>query len=201
MNADVYAKELLAAANIAGVKTEGSRECLSCVYIEFNEDGYSITSTDSFKLIHFENKHPRDYQDFSNMNAILIDAEFIKKNIKKTDGIIEIVADDYSTDVELIAHTKKGNRYGMKTERPTDKYVDYIRLFDTKEPNEPASCRSMNADYMADMCKAISTAYGKNWPVKIEFTDESYRPAPIHFTAFDDTNKGKCKGILMPLMQ
>ena len=86
MNADVYAKELLAAASIAGVKAEGSRECLSCVYIEFNEDGYSITPTDSFKLIHFENKHPRDYQDFSNMNAILIDAEFIKKNIKKTDS-------------------------------------------------------------------------------------------------------------------
>lgn len=190
MKAAVKASELLAAAKIADKK--GYRAALQAVYIENNGECYTITATDSYKLVHFENAH--GFGETENQGAVLISAEFIKANIKASDDKVLIEADE--NQIKLSIYKKKlVHRADIMTQPVEATYPNYKQLFREAEKDAP-NCQAFSAAYMEELCGAIVKAYGNTAHFKITFTGQN-RAAMIE--AHDETNGGFCKAIIMPV--
>ena len=199
MKARIKASELLAASKIASNDEE--RPTLCAVRIESDGEGkYTIVATDSFKLIEFTGV---DTHYDREAGVVLIDAEFIGKNIKTSDGEILILTDDFNAT--LCIYKKKGGvRCEVDTELVQGIYPKYEQLF--IKPVDGADTHvSFNPEYMSDICKAVTIAYGKQtnskqpYPITINLNGE-LKAISFHAEKYESKKEqGKCKGVLMPV--
>lgn len=204
MEVSVYAGELLAAAKLAENKdNKKNRPQLHCVYVECTEDKYVIASTDSFKMIEFSAQHISNYH-LSGSCTISIDD--IKDNVKASDKYVTIKCEDGENTLTMYKG-KKDMRFGMRIHRDTVvfepcgwKYLNYKQILEGWEQDDKnVYVMSMNATYLADICKAVELAYGKDIAIDEIYTGKD-KPIVFHNALPIDTDCGRWfNALLMPV--
>lgn len=185
MKVIVNAKELLAAAKIA---YKSDKPNLQTVKIDCDDTRYTITATDSYKLVQFANTtSERDN------GVVLIDSNFIKSNVKASDNSVLIETENDLINVKIYAKITAVLRCEIQTKQKEIRFPNTKQILETK-PAETINTCAFNAAQMSEMCDAIKTAYGKNAFFNMQFTG-TIRPA-----IFTSENKnGYFKGVLMPV--
>ena len=204
MEVSVYAGELLAAAKLAdNKKNKENRPKVHCVYVECNDDGYVIASTDSIKMIEFSAQHINDYHL---TGSCVISIDDIKTNVKASDKYVIIKCEDGENTLSMYKG-KKDKPFSMRIHRDTVafnpcawKYLCYKQILEGWEKDEKnVYVMSMNATYLADICNAVEIAYGKDIAIDEIYTGKN-KPIVFHNALPIDTKRGRWfSAMLMPV--
>lgn len=203
----IEAKELLAAAKFCECKdNKGTRELLRCAHVEATENGYVIAATDSYKLLEFTHEYKiRESNDIFSCN---IDIDTIKSSVKTTDELIRVEYDEQTCNVAMDVYGKRGAyRATVSAHANEGRYPNYKALLNenASEDNCGHEVR-LNPTYLAEVCKDIELAYGKETPIDIDIRDAM---KPVYFSAVGKTKRDAdnepykpvayCKALIMPI--
>ena len=184
----INAQHLRAAASFAS--KDKTRPILGCVRVWDGEKGYRLVSTDSYKLIGFE----QGEVDGEKSVRLSVKATFITP-LKKSDKTVEFGKVDKAA--HLVEAKITNSLGGVRTEHwalVDGNYPNYQDLMPKVDHSKTFESFELSPEYLSQAGKAVSTAFGDKAHIAIWGQG---RLKPVWFESQDKDTR--CFGIIMPI--